>query len=286
MTKLSTLLFTLVLIASTSAVEATPAIQERLVAKAKSLVRVRFVLKVQAGGNERELDSEATCLVIAAQEALLLCSNNELGGSFGTMALLVNRGQGPAILSTVKEIKVQIGTDSQGQSARLIARDSDRDLAWLRLDAIPAGAAIEALEVGSSETPPVGAPIFRLRRLDRFFGDQAVVESASVGALLEQPRRLILASDLDGGVLGAPVFDVDGKLVGITVAQLPSGEDFAGSAAGVRGLPGQSSRYDDMVGNLILPSAEIVKATALALEIEAADRAEAAAVADQEPGSK
>lgn len=246
----------------------------RLTDKAKALVGVRYVLKVATSGAERELDGETVCLLVGA-DGLLLCSNNEMGGYVQLLTQMMNRGQMPAVVSTPKEIRVLLGNDSKGLTAKLIARDSDRDLAWLRLDAVPEGLALQPIDLENQREAEVGEPLYRLRRLDRFFGSVPLVESGVVGALVAHPRKLLIAADLDGGQLGMPIFGADGKLLGMTVVQVPGEEgtpiDFG------RGMPGQSSKFDDMVGSVILPAGELLKATRLALEIHKQDLAEAAA---------
>jgi hypothetical protein len=248
----------------------------RLTDKAKALVGVRFVLKVATSGAERELDGETVCLLVGA-DGLLLCSNNEMGGYVGLLTQIMNRGQMPAVVFTPKEIRVLLGNDSKGLPAKLIARDSDRDLAWLRLDAVPPGLALQPVDLEDQREAEVGEPLYRLRRLDRFFGSVPLVESGVVGALVAHPRKLLIAADLDGGHLGMPIFGADGKLLGMTVVQVPGGEgeqiEFG------HGMPGQSSKFDDMIGSVILPAGELLKATRLAVEIHKQDLAAAAAAA-------
>lgn len=255
--------------------EAAPHVD--LLEKAKALVEVRFVLKVATSGAERELDGETSCLLVG-KDGLLLCSNNEMGGYVQVLTQMMNRGPMPAVVSTPKEIKVLLGGDSKGLPAKLIARDSDRDLAWLRLDSVPAGLELHPLLLDDQRVAELGEPLYRLRRLDRFFGSVPMVESGVVGALVDHPRKLLIAADLEGGYLGMPIFGADGKLLGLTVVQLPGEE--GGEVNFGSSLPGQSSQFDDMVGSVILPASELLKATRLALEIHEQDLKDQAAAAD------
>lgn len=252
---------------------ATP--HKALLAQAPSLLTVRYVLKVQTSGIERELDGETTCLLVS-RDGWLLCSNNEMGSHVVALTQLMNRGELPGLAATPREIKVLLGSDAKGQSAKLVARDSDRDLAWLKLDAIPPGAVLEPLDLEAIASAEVGQPCYRLRRLDRFFGGAPMVESGVIGSVVDHPRHLLVAADLLGGHLGAPIFAADGRLLGVTITQLPGPED-RGALASSRGLPGQATKFDDMVGRMILPAAEVLRATRLAQEIYAADQAAAAA---------
>ena len=256
-------------------IEAAPHVD--LLEKAKALVEVRFVLKVATSGAERELDGETLCLLVG-KDGLLLCSNNEMGGYVQVLTQMMNRGPMPAVVSTPKEIKVLVGGDSKGLPAKLIARDSDRDLAWLRLDSVPAGVELHPLVLDDQRGAELGEPLYRLRRLDRFFGSVPIVESGVVGALVDHPRKLLIAADLEGGYLGMPIFGADGKLLGLTVVQLPGEE--GGEVNFGSSLPGQASKFDDMVGSVILPASELLKATRLALEIHEQDLKDQAAAAD------
>lgn len=252
----------------------------RLADKAKALVGVRFVLKVATSGAERELNGETLCLLIG-EDGLLLCSNNEMGGYVHLLTQMMNRGPMPAVVFTPKEIRVLLGNDSKGLPAKVIARDSDRDLAWLRLDAVPAGLDLQPVALENQREAHLGEPLYRVRRLDRFFGSVPLVESGVVGALVDHPRKLLIAADLDGGHLGMPIFGADGKLLGLTVVQIP-GED-SGEIDFGRGLPGQATKFDDMIGSVVLPASELLKATRLALDIHKQDLEEAAAAAAAAP---
>ncbi len=242
-----------------------------LAEKATALVAVRYVLKVATSGAERELDGETVCMLVA-KDGLLLCSNNEMGGYVQLLTQMMNRGPMPAVISTPKEIRVLLGNDSKGLPAKVIARDSDRDLAWLRVDDLPAGLELKPIELEIQREADLGEKLYRLRRLDRFFGSAPIVESGVVGAMVDHPRKLLIAADLDGGYLGMPIFAADGQLLGMTVAQVPGEE--GGQMGFGHGLPGQSSKFDDMIGSVILPASELLKATRLALEIHQQDLAE------------
>jgi hypothetical protein len=144
----------------------------------------------------------------------------------------------------------------------------------VRIRDLPAGTVLHTLAFSEHAEPAVGDPIYRLRRMDPFFGAAPVVSDGVVAALIDRPRRLIVPSHADGH-LGAPVFAADGRLVGIVVAQVPSNDDSrAVMSSRNRSLPGQSGKESDMVGGVILPAADVVRATELAREVWARDQAE------------
>lgn len=241
--------------------------QARLVRHAPSLVSVRYVAEVNAPRVDEEVASTVHCLVIDA-DGLLLCSNSELGDYFATFSRLMGRSSAP-ITTRLKDLRVLV--DGRELDARLIARDSDRDLAWLQVHEVPEEIELSPLEFTAQPLPEVGERIYLLRRLDEYFGEIPAIVESVVAALPERPRPLIVASP-SFGHLGMPVFAADGRLLGLTVAQVPGDEDSnAVMNDRHRALPGQSDVSEDMVG-VVLPAADVARATALARETWAADR--------------
>lgn len=238
----------------------------QLAAKARSLVTVKFVLKVKMEGAnvEREVDGEIACLLIGA-EGLVLCSNTELGGYVGMMGMMMGGGQGMSLSATPSDLKVLIGDETTGREARLLARDSDRDLAWVRFT--PAeGEALPLLDLADQAELAVGDTFYLVRRMDKFFGRAPIVTAGTVGAVISRPRSLLVPSEPVSGGFGLPIFTAEGKLVGVTVLQMPGAEDQAAGLGNGLSFLGQSTKLQDMVGGLILPAADLVKATALARE--------------------
>ena len=71
-----------------------------------------------------------------------------------------------------------------------------------------------------------------------------------------------------------PAFDHQGRVIGVVMVQVPRSDEGEAPMQS-RGLPGQAGVVDDMVGRLILPASEVVKATRLAEETWQADQDEA-----------
>ena len=254
------------------------------------LVTVKFVLKVKmaGAGADREIEGETTCLLID-DDGLVLCSNTELGGYVSLMSQLMGRGGGFNVSAAPREIEVVPNDGGEGLDARLVARDSERDLAWVqveegveKLGVAPEGDERTALEGGERKIAALdlddrvelgaGDRFYRLRRMDKFFGSVPVVTEGVVAAVIEKPRRLLVPSEPASGGFGLPVFTADGRLVGITIIQMPAAEDQIGGmlSAGLSFLS-SAAKLQDMVGGLILPAAEVAKATRLAREVAAED---------------
>ncbi len=247
----------------------------RIAERADVLVTVEFVLKVKmaGAGGDREVEGETICPLIDAG-GLVLCSNTELGGYVALMSQMVGRG-GFDVTAAPRKIKVILEDGGEGLDGRLIARDSERDLAWVQIEGDAESLKRPFLDLSSAAELGVGDRFFRLRRLDDFFGSKPVVTEGVVAAVVDKPRRLLVPSDVTSGGFGLPVFDAAGALVGITVIQLPAAEDQLGSglAAGMSFLS-SAAKLQDMVGGLILPAADVAKATHLARELAAEDEEE------------
>ena len=241
--------------------------------KADALVTVRFVIAMRAPGVDREADNEITCLAIDPK-GLVLCSHTKLGGYFEVLARLMGRPGAP-ISANPKDLEVRVEGQSEGYPASLVARDSDRDLAWVLVEDLPDGVNLPSVDLADSAPPVVGEKLYQVRRLDPFFGAEPVVSEAVVAAVIDRPRRLIVPSEPWNSRLGMPAFSADGRLLGLSVAQVPSDEEStAMGASRSRNLPGESGREEDMVGGVLLPAADLAKATVLAKEIWQADREE------------
>jgi hypothetical protein len=214
---------------------------EKMVAeKSQAVVTVKFVMKIKGAQGEAENESEAAGVMIES-DGVLLCSNSQLGG--GPMMR-------PGVSATPTELKVLIGDDTQGIDARLIARDSELDLCWLRIKE-PKDRKFACVELAKAALPKLGERLYTLTRLGKYFDRALVVRETRLGGVAKKPRSLLVPSPSLGD-LGLPVFSESGELVGVTVVQLPDAEELqaASSMSAFTGARG-----------LILPAAEIARAT-------------------------
>lgn len=264
--------------------DAAPTPHVLVAERADVLVTVKFVLKVKmsGAGADREIEGETTCLLIDDQ-GLVLCSNTELGGYVSLMSRMMGRGGGFDVSAAPREIEVIPGDGQEGLDARLVARDSERDLAWVQVEAdiellgkmsLKGDRRAAYLDLSDHAELAPGDRFYRLRRMDKFFGSVPVVTEGVVAAVIEKPRRLLVPSEPAGGGFGLPVFNADGRLVGVTVIQLPAAEDQVDMLSSGLSFLGSAAKLQDMVGGLILPAADVAKATRLAREVAAEEEAE------------
>ncbi|MFO0973365.1 MAG: hypothetical protein U1A27_08020 [Phycisphaerae bacterium] len=219
-----------------------------------AIVTVKFLLKLKAGAQEQEIDAEISGVMIDAK-GLVVCSDTQMGG-FAARA----RRSGGNFTATPTEIKILAGDDNEGVPARVVARDSELDLAWVEVKKPPAKP-FDAIDLNLAGTPKVGDTLVALRRMDKQFDRVVVVSEGWLAGTVRKPRELLVPGGTIGTALGLPIFTADGAPVGLIITQAPDDDDESGSDRIARafGLRQQSPP-------LILPAAEVLNATHRARE--------------------
>lgn len=239
---------------------------------AKSVVTVRFLLHAEVGGGLGssveelpEMEAEINGLLIDPG-GLVVCSNRRLGG----MLDLIREFAGSIaadieIVATPRDIEVLLDTGEEALPARVVARDSDLDLAWIQIDN-PDGRTFPAVDLAAGGSARVGDPVLVVWRVDKTFGRVAVLEETRIGGAVAKPRPLLLPTVPITG-FGLPAFDFEGRLVGFTVIQLPdAGVDLTSNpiAAMTRVF-----ELEQSFSGLVMPVSELARATDLAREMAA-----------------
>ncbi|MBX3387424.1 MAG: trypsin-like peptidase domain-containing protein [Phycisphaeraceae bacterium] len=209
-----------------------------------ALVKVKMILKGGMMGDQgREIEVEGTMI---ESDGLVLVSNALIGGMMARM------GRGAL---TPTDVKVLIGDDTEGLTARVLARDSELDLAWVKIDDAKAkGQTFTHVDLTSSGQAAQGDRLYSVSRMGKFFGQALAVSEGRCSAVTSKPRKLIVPSATVMANYGQPAFNGDGKCVGVFVVQLPEDDDMSG---------GQGQGFE---GPMILPASEVVAATKRAKE--------------------
>jgi S1-C subfamily serine protease len=223
--------------------------------KTSALVTIKFVLKVSGGGQEQEQESETTGVMIEG-DGLVLASNTQTGGINEAMKQYVRQG----FSIQPKDIKILVGDDIEGVEAKVIARDSELDLAWIKVQKSPEKA-YEYIDLSKSAVPALGDRLLAVEKMGKFFDRAPIVVEGRLGAIVSKPRSLYVPQSDMVSTLGLPVFNAGGELVGISILQLPSADESEDDGRSMMGRAG---------GGTILPAAEVISAT---------ERAKAAAAA-------
>ena len=145
--------------------------------------------------------------------SLLMGLMGGLGGGLG--------GEGGFESKTdVTDVKIVL-PDGKEEPARLVLRDKDLDLAFV----VPQkkDMKLQHIALAASKAPELFDDLFVLRRLGRSLDRQPAISVSRVSATVNKPRTFYV-TDSTMEQLGCPVFDRQGKVIGITVRRRgPSG---------------------------------------------------------------
>jgi len=180
----------------------------------------------------------------------VLATNSLMGG-------LMKRYGGS---SKPTDIKVLVGRDEEEFQADIVAVDNDLDLAWLVIKN-PAKKVFDAIDFKADAVPTIGEAVYGVRRMSKFFDRASIVEFGVVAAIVKRPRDLYVTSGDLSQSLGTVTMNAVGRIVGITVMQIP-GEEDAEQAVSL------GTRRDDMTTK-VLPAAKVVRETERAMKLAA-----------------
>lgn len=227
------------------------AIRKVVEEKTPALVTVKFMLKVNFPGSDGQESEVETLGVVISEDGLILCGNAMLGGIVGIMNNMTGGGGGQDISMVPSDFKVLIGDDTEGIEAKLLARDSDLDIAWVKIKEL-GEKKLAFVDMEKASTPQVGDSLLVLERKSKLFDRVVSFIEMRASSTTKKPRNLIL---LEGqGPSGSPVFTFDGAFAGFTIIQVPEAGEADTSIM---------SRFtaSDAMFPAILPAAELAKAT-------------------------
>ncbi|MGH7132786.1 MAG: trypsin-like peptidase domain-containing protein, partial [Phycisphaerales bacterium] len=188
-----------------------------------AIVGLKFLLKVNAPaemGGPREIQREVTGLMIE-KNGLVLCANSAVGGNQADLP--------PGVTVTPAEMKVLIGEDSEGAAAKVIARDSELDLAWIRIDK-PSDKGYTSVDLKQHPAAKLGDRLLFIDRMGNYYDRAIFVGEVKVSAMLKKPRNLIQPGGLIFS-LCTPVFAADGQFAGVTVRQGLGRDEMGGAVS-------------------------------------------------------
>ena len=218
-----------------------------------AFVTVKFVLKMDGQFGKRESEAEITGVMIDPA-GLVLCGNTRLGSP------RMMRSIGGS--ATPTDMKVLIGDDTDGLEAKVLVRDSELDLAWVKIKK-PGDRKFAYVDLARAATPIVGQRLLAIRKMAKYFDRAMTFSEGRLSGKTRKPRELLVPTGTMTLEAGLPVFSTTGEIVGIVVVQMPEDDELQSMA-----LTGIGR---DISNGLILPAAEVAKATARAKEAKEDD---------------
>jgi S1-C subfamily serine protease len=223
-----------------------------------ALVNVRVVLKMRMSMAGREMqasdDSIDAVGTVIDPSGLTVLSLGALNPG-ALMSKIMGSGGGgngePAveITSEPTDVKIRLA-DGQELPARIVLRDEDLDLAFLRPTKKPEKPLV-AIDLKDAASPALLDQVLVLTRLGRVGGWTAGASLHDISAIIQKPRTFfVLGGNVSG--MGTPAFTTNGRVVGLlTLRQIDAGRP--GMASMMGGAEGMG-----MLG-VILPAADVLE---------------------------
>ncbi|MDQ3070517.1 MAG: serine protease [Acidobacteriota bacterium] len=187
-----------------------------------AVVVVRATVKVRASRGSQQLDPLEDTItanaVVLDGTGLAVTALSQLDPSDMLKRMLSAPG-GPAMEMSVEqsEIRFRLANGTE-VPAKIVLRDRDLDLAFLRPTAAPASPMI-SVDMTMPGKVQMADMVIVLQRFGEMTGWKPGVSFGSVQAVVEKPRTLyvVAATSVGGGGLGSAVFDTTGKFLGLIV---------------------------------------------------------------------
>lgn len=120
-----------------------------------------------------------------------------------------------------KEVKLRLADDTE-IPAKLVLMDEDLDLAFVAPEPALPERPFAFVDLDDPAKAEVLGTYYDLARAGKHLQRTPAIRSVYAIGLVEKPRQLVLLSDY---ATGCPVFDADGKLLGISVRHMADGRD-------------------------------------------------------------
>jgi S1-C subfamily serine protease len=250
----STILATL--LAAPFAIAAEGSLKEKAIAVSasnkNSVLYLSAVVEIEftAGDNpakkeERKMEMLGT---VISSDGLIVVPLSTLDAASAVDGRMVNTQNGPVKLSakgTTKEVKILM-PDGSEVPAKVAFKDPDLDLAFIRPEK-PDDVKLTPVDTANSAEIGLLDDVIILGRLGKDLNREPVVVTSEVISLVTKPRTFAKTM---GQTLGMPVFNTEGKFLGIGINRF--------------GPKGDSEGQAPMASNVILPAADLLESAAQA----------------------
>ena len=196
---------------------------------------------------------QATAVVIDGS-GLAVVALSQLDPSEMVKRAVTGMPGAPAMNLSVEQANLRLRlADGREVPAKIVLRDPDLDLAFLRPTEAPATpmASVDLTTVGKGQVADL---VLVVQRFGEMTGWKAGISFGAIQAIIEKPRmQYVVAASTIGGGLGSAVFDTAGRFLGIFVVRSQASAGRRSVFAMMQGVEG--------VGLLpiVLPADEIVE---------------------------
>ena len=135
-------------------------------------------------------------------------------------------GRGPEIVgSEFKEVKLRLANGTE-VPARFVLKDADLDLAFMAPEATPENASRQFSFVKLEEFTEGAllSDFYYVGRAAKIQQRVPLVRTSEVIGIVERPRRLYLLTEQAPQWMGTPVFNAEGRVLGITLQHFANGQ--------------------------------------------------------------
>jgi hypothetical protein len=258
---LSVVVAGVLMVASTGAAPPAPqdgraALRDMVARWQDAVVNVRVVLKVRMSMAGREMNSSDesvdTVGTVIDPSGLTVLSLSALNPGAMMSRLMGSVGNGQdqvGLTSEPTDVKIRM-PDGREVPARIVLRDEDLDLAFLRPTTPPARP-LAAVNLADAGKPVMLDEVVVLSRLGRVGGWTPAASLHNIGAVIEKPRTFYVLGGATGGT-GTPAFLPSGRIVGLlTLRQIDAGR------AGMMSMMGGAEGMGLLA--VILPAADVLE---------------------------
>ena len=230
----------------------------------EAIVNVRVVLKMRMSVGGREMqsmdDSVESVGTVIDPSGLTVMSLGSLNPGVMMNKLMGGASSGQEKMefgSEPTDLKIRLA-DGREMAARIVLRDEDLDLAFIRPTAKP-DRPLVAIDLSNAARPALLQQVVVLSRLGRVGGWTPSASLQNIGAIIEKPRTFFVAETGSPGGMGVPAFTTAGKVVGVLTLRMAVG--------------GRPSMFAGMSGTeglgmlpVILPAADVLEIARQALD--------------------
>ncbi len=184
----------------------------RLVDRYKpSLVTLKLVVKLSMGGyGERQTEMEADGLLLNGS-GLVVTTNTAIDPAASSGAS--DEEGGSRLTTKVSSVKI-LTTNGDELPARVVLRDKDRNMAFVRPLRAPAKALV-SIPFGTAGRARIGDPVYVLGRLGKAGNRSAEVKVPRIVSVIEKPRLMYVLDSYSYIYLGNAVFNEKGQPLGM-----------------------------------------------------------------------